>query len=155
MSLASSNFSSEISGKIKGMREFFVVIHLVFFGSLLLGPITKGMIMFASVLSLLVLIGNPIIIMSFMKFFGYKKKTNFLAGITIAQISELSLILVFLGFVLGAVQQQVLSIAILVALITITLSSYSIYYSKPLYYLFAPLIGFFHGKGQSKKIKWR
>jgi len=148
MSLASSRFSLEISSKIKGLRDFFIIIHLVFFGSLLVGPISGGMILNASILSLLVLIGNPLIIMTFMKLFGYKKRTGFLTGISIAQISELSLILVFIGFTLNALTQEVLSLTILIAIFTIALSSYSIFYSEKIYKFLSPVLTIFDGKGK-------
>lgn len=145
MALASSRFSLEISSKVKSLREFFVIIHLVFFGSLLVGPISWGLMGKAVVFSLLVLIGNPLIIMSFMKAFGFKKRTGFLTGVSIAQISEFSLILVFIGFTAGVVAQDILNLTILIALITITLSSYGIYYSKSLYKFLSPLLGSFDG----------
>ncbi len=148
MTLASSKFSLEISSRVKGLREFFVIIHLVFFGSLLVGPITYQMLTIASILSALVLLGNPIIIMAFMKMFGYKKQTSFLTGISIAQISEFSLILLFVGFTLGAIDQSILSTGILIALITIALSSYSIYYSRRLYNFLSPSLKIFDSKGK-------
>ena len=150
MSLASSRFSLEISSKINGLREFFVIIHLIFFGSLLSGPITTELFTGALIFSGLILIGNPVIVMAIMKLFGYKKRTSFLTGISIAQISEFSLIVVFLSFTLGVLQQEVLSLVILIALITIGLSSYGIHYSKPLYKLFSPMLGVFDGKGRKE-----
>ena len=47
----------------------------------------------AAALSLFVLIGNPLIVMAIMGTMGYRKRTGFLAGLTVAQISEFSLIL--------------------------------------------------------------
>ena len=90
--------------------------------------------------------------MTFMKFFGYKKRTNFLTGISIAQISELSLILVFLGFTAGAITQRIMSLTVLIALITITLSSYGIYYSRHLYRALHWSLGIFDGKGKEPGI---
>lgn len=45
------------------------------------------------VLSILVLIGNPIIIFSLIKKFHYDAKTSFMTGLTVAQISEFSFII--------------------------------------------------------------
>lgn len=153
MSLASSKFSFEIGNKIKGLREFFVIIHLIFFGSLLLGPITPKLITSALIFSALLIIGTPVIVMSIMKFFGYKKQTSFMTGINISQISEFSLIIVFLSFTSGILAQETLSLVILVALITIGLSSYEIYYSRLLYRLVSPLLGIFDGKGREPGIQ--
>jgi hypothetical protein len=52
----------------------------------------------ALVLSLFVLIGNPLIVMAIMGYMGYRKRTGFLAGLTVAQISEFSIIFVAMGW---------------------------------------------------------
>ena len=99
MALAQSKYSLEIAGKLKGLRDFFVVIFFVFFGSQLIGPITSKMVAQAVIFSFFILVGKPLIVMASMKFFGgYKKRTNFLTGISLAQISEMSLIIILLGF---------------------------------------------------------
>jgi predicted Kef-type K+ transport protein len=49
------------------------------------------------VLSLFVLIGNPLIVLVLMSVMGYRKRTGFLAGLTVAQISEFSLIFMAMG----------------------------------------------------------
>ena len=79
----------------------------------------------AIVLSLFVLIGNPLIVMVIMGLMGYKSIVSFKAGLAVAQITEFSLILIALGFSLGQVNQSVLSLVTIVGLITITLSTTS------------------------------
>ncbi len=133
MSLSSSKFSFEISGKIKGLREFFIIIHLIFFGSLLVGPLTWNMVLYAGIFSLLILIGNPLIVMTIMRHMHHKRRTGFLTGINIAQLSELSLIIAFLGFVKGAITQETFSLIILTTLITIIISTYAIESGKKIY----------------------
>lgn len=145
MALASSKYSLEIKGKIKGVMDFFVVLFFVFFGAQLVGPITSELIIQASIFSAFILLGKPLIIMSIMKTIGYKKRTNFFTGTSLAQISEFSLILILLGFTLGIVNQELFSLAILIALITITLSSYSIHFSKPIYKFLSPMLTIFEG----------
>ena len=146
MSLASSKYTLEMSGKIKPLRDFFVVLFFVFFGSQLAGTITWDIAKSAIILSLFVIIGKPIIVMSILRMFGYKKRTNFLAGSSLAQISEFSLILVLLGFKLGHLNQEVMSLAVLIAIITIGASSYSIYYAHSLFNKLSKLLNIFEGK---------
>jgi hypothetical protein len=55
------------------------------------------------VLSLFVLIGNPLIVLAIMGYMGYRKRTGFLAGLTVAQISEFSLIFMAMGITIGHV----------------------------------------------------
>lgn len=78
-------------------------------------------------LSLFVLIGNPLIVMAIMGYMGYRKRTGFLAGLTVAQISEFSIIFIAMGITIGHVGVEVLSLTMMVGIITITLSTYMIF----------------------------
>ena len=94
-------------------------------------------------LSLFVLIGSPLIVMAIMGYMGYRKRTGFLAGLTVAQISEFSIVFVAMGISLGHVGPNTLGLTTLVGLITIALSSYMILYSHYLYAWLAPWLGVF------------
>jgi len=146
MSLASSKYNLDLGSKIKPMRDFFIVLFFVFFGSRLAGTISPEMIKYALLFSVFILIGKPLIVMSILKMFGYRKRTNFLAGSSIAQISEFSLIIVLLGYTLGHLSQDVMSLAVLIAIITIGLSSYSIYYSHYIFNKLSGLLNIFEGR---------
>jgi len=87
----------------------------------------------ALVLSLFVLIGNPLIVMAIMGYVGYRKRTGFMAGLTVAQISEFSIVFVAMGISLSHVDVQALGLTTLVGLVTITQSTYMILYAQPLY----------------------
>lgn len=146
MSLASSKYTLELGGKIKPLRDFFVVLFFVFFGSQLSGTITAQLITNAIILSAFVIIGKPIIVMSILRLFGYKKRTNFLAGSSLAQISEFSLILVLLGFNLGHISQEIMSLVVMISVITIGASSYSIYYAHSIFGKISRFLTIFEGK---------
>src|SRR3989344_2939526 len=146
MVIASSKYSLEIKSKIKGVRDFFVILFFAFFGAQLAGPITGSLVGKAILISIFILIGKPIVVMSFMRSFGFKKRTNFLAGTSLAQVSEFSLIVILLGFTLGHVTQEVFSLSILVALITIGISSYTIYFSHSIYEFLSRFLNIFDGK---------
>lgn len=94
----------------------------------------------ALVLSAFVLVGNPLIVMLIMRWLGYRKRTGFLAGLTVAQISEFSLILAALGASLGHIGRDTVGLITLVGLVTIALSTYLILYSNELYTRLAPLL---------------
>src|SRR3989338_11394250 len=118
---------------MKPLRDFFVVLFFVFFGSQLAGNIDARLIKNALLFSLFVVIGKPLIVMTILRFFGYRKRTNFLTGSSIAQISEFSLIITMLGFTLGHLSQEIMSLVILIAVITIGTSSYSIFYAHSIF----------------------
>jgi predicted Kef-type K+ transport protein len=98
------------------------------------------------VLSLFVLIGNPLIVMAIMGYMGYRKRTGFLAGLTVAQISEFSIVFVAMGITLGHVGVQALGLTTLVGLITITAVHLHDPVFAPLYERLAPWLGVFERK---------
>jgi len=83
---------------------------------------------------------------------GYKKRTSFLAGLAVAQISEFSLIIAALGFNLGHLDETVLSLITLVGIITIGISTYMIIYSDKLYNILSPYLGIFEKKETKDEI---
>ncbi len=150
MVLASSKYSMEMSGKIAPVRDLFVIIFFVFFGSQIMSPISSSILLKAAAISAVVLVGKPIILMSFMRFLGYNKRTNFLAGASLAQVSELSLIVILLGFSQGLVSQEAFSVSIIVAIATIAVSSYTMYFSESVYQKLSRFLSIFDGKGTEK-----
>ena len=62
-------------------------------------------------LSLFVLVGNPLIVVAIMGAMGLRRRTSFLAGLTVAQISEFSLILAALGLRLGQIGKAEVSLS--------------------------------------------
>jgi hypothetical protein len=106
----------------------------------------------AIVLSLFVLIGNPPIVMSIMGFMCYRRRTGFMAGLTVAQISEFSIVFVAMGITLGHVGVQTLSLTTLVGLVTITVSTYMILYAQPLYARLATWLRIFERRRPFREI---
>lgn len=153
MSLASSKYALDLEGKMKPLRDFFIVLFFVFFGSQLtqLNPTIIGQ---AILLSIFVMVFKPLVVMVTLKIYGYTKKTNFLTSISLAQVSEFSLILILLGFSLGHLNSQTMSLAVLVTLITIAISTYAINYSHNLNNIMSRFLNIFDGKmKQAKNIK--
>jgi Trk K+ transport system NAD-binding subunit len=109
----------------------------------------SNLIIPAIILSLFVLIGNPLIVIILMGLMGYSKKTGFMAGLTVAQISEFSLILIALGFKTGSLSQEILSLVTIIGLITIAGSTYLIIYSDAIFNKLSGFLGLF----ERKKIK--
>jgi hypothetical protein len=96
--------------------------------------------------SLFVIIGNPIIVMIILGLSGYKSRTSFLSGLTVAQISEFSFILIAMGASLGHVDSVVVSIVIIVGVITMTVSTYLILGADRVYLKIGHLLKVFEKK---------
>lgn len=146
VSLASTPYRETISARLGPLRDFLLLFFFIALGSTLdlslLGAHVTGAIVF----SLFVLIGNPLIVLAIMGAMGYRKRTGFLAGLTVAQISEFSLIFIAMGVSLGHVGEDALGLVTMVGLVTIAASTYMITYSHRLYALCEPLLGVFERK---------
>jgi Kef-type K+ transport system membrane component KefB len=142
-SLASTAYREAISARLTSIRDFLLLFFFIDLGAKLDFSTLGGEIGSSIVLSLFVLIGNPLIVMAIMGYMGYRKRTGFLAGLTVAQISEFSIVFVAMGISLGHVGPNALGLTTLVGLITIALSSYMILYSHRLYAWLAPWLGVF------------
>ncbi len=145
-SLASTSYREAINARLTGIRDFLLLFFFIDLGAQLEISILGDELLSAAVLSAFVLIGNPLIVMAIMGYMGYRKRTGFLAGLTVAQISEFSIVFVAMGITLGHVGREALGLTTLVGLVTITVSSYMIVYSHALYDRLAPLLGVFERK---------
>lgn len=146
ISLASTRYREAIGTRLISLRDFLLLFFFISLGSQLDFRHLGGQIFPSLFLSFFVLIGNPLIVMLIMGIMGYRKRTGFLAGLTVAQISEFSLILGALGVSLGHIGVDILGLITLVGLITICLSTYLILYSIPIYKKLAPWLGIFERK---------
>jgi Kef-type K+ transport system membrane component KefB len=142
-SLASTPYREAMSTRLTSLRDFLLLFFFIDLGAKLDLSTLGGDLGPAVVLSLFVLVGNPLIVMAIMGWMGYRKRTGFLAGLTVAQISEFSIVFVAMGITLGHVGQDALGLVTLVGLVTITLSTYMILYSQPLYARLKPWLGRF------------
>lgn len=143
--LALSNLPEHltIAAKTRGLRDFFLTIFFMALGTkLVVGPV--GSIFLPALgLSLFVLVAKPLIVLAMMGGLGYKKRTGFLTGLTVAQISEFSLILVAMGATLEHVDESVVALVILVGVITMTLSTYMVGGAEKIYKLVSHLLSIF------------
>jgi len=146
VSIASTRYREQVAARLVSLRDFLLLFFFIELGSTL-DLSTLGTQLGASlVFSLFVLIGNPLIVMIIMGYMGYRKRTGFLAGLTVAQISEFSLILAALGLSLGHLSQETVGLITLVGLITISASTYLILYSHVIYERLAPWLSIFERK---------
>jgi len=147
--LSYTPYSYEISSKLRPLRDFFIISFFITLGSQMIFSEISGFIIPAIILSLFILIGNPLSVMILMGIFGYSKKTGFMAGLTVAQISEFSLILVSMGVKFGHLTNDLLSFVTVIGLVTIAGSTYMIMYSDYIYSKLSRYLGVF----ERKKIK--
>lgn len=140
VTLSTTPFAYEIASRLRPLRDFFITIFFIILGSQLLIADLGSLIVPGIILSLFVLIGNPVIVLILMNLLGFSRRIGFFAGLTVAQISEFSLILAALGLQLGHLSAEVVSLITLVALITIMGSTYLIIYAERIFKRLEPLL---------------
>lgn len=151
VALASTPYRETIAARLAPLRDFLLLFFFIALGASLDLSLLGTHVIGAIIFSLFVLIGNPLIVMAIMGAMGYRKRTAFLAGLTVAQISEFSLIFVAMGVSLGHVSGDALGLVTMVGLVTIAASTYMITYSHQLYAVFEPLLGIFERKGTPRE----
>ncbi|MFW5832608.1 MAG: NAD-binding protein, partial [Pseudomonadota bacterium] len=142
-SLGSTTYRDMISARLSALRDFLLLFFFLYIGTTLdlstLGQDTGRAVAF----SLFVLIGNPLIVVIIMATMGYRVRTGFLCGLTVAQISEFSLVFMAMGLALGHVDEAAVGLVTLVGLVTIAVSVYMITYSHELYAWAKPALAIF------------
>ncbi len=153
ISLASTPYREAIGSRLVSLRDFLLLFFFIDLGSRLEFSTVGPQLGKAAILSLFVLIGNPLIIMTIMGIMGYRRRTGFLAGLTVAQISEFSLILVALGLGLGHIDRDTTGLVTLIGVTTIFVSTYMILNSDALYRVLSPTIRIFERKSPYREIE--
>jgi Kef-type K+ transport system membrane component KefB len=143
VSLASTPYRETILSRLASLRDFLLLFFFIALGAMLDLSLLGAQAGAAIILSLFVLIGNPLIVMLIMRYLGFHQRTGFFAGLTVAQISEFSLIFMAMGMTLGHVSADALGLVTLVGLITIAASVYMISYSHTLYRVLEPALAIF------------
>jgi Kef-type K+ transport system membrane component KefB len=143
MSLASTPYREALSSRLSTLRDFLLVFFFIELGTRFELTAAAEQIPAALLFSVFVLVGNPIIVLIIMGAMGYPKKVSFKAGLTVAQISEFSLILVALGVAQGHIGDDVIGLVTAVGLVTITASTYLIYGSDAIHDRIEPLLRVF------------
>ncbi|HNT64236.1 MAG TPA: cation:proton antiporter [bacterium] len=133
ISLASTAYRDSIGARLTSLRDFLLLFFFIDLGARLDWSMIGSQFGASLLFSLFVLIGNPLIVMTIMGLMGYRRRTGFLAGLMVAQISEFSLIVAALGLSLGHISNETMGLITLVGVVTIFMSTYMILYSYPLY----------------------
>jgi len=147
--LANLPYNIEIIAKVRSLRDFFATIFFVALGiNLVIADISKIALLLI-VLTIFIILIKPIIFMFISSFFGYTKRTSFLTSISLAQVSEFSLILVAQGLLLGHVSNEIYTLIVLLAIITIGITSYFVKYEMWMYKKLSKKLALFDVMGKA------
>lgn len=155
VTLSTTSYATEIASRLKPIRDFFILLFFILLGSHIVLSDISAIWLPALILSVFVLVGNPLIVFFLMNLLGFHNRIAFLAGLTVAQISEFSMILSSLAYSIGYLSREQVSLITMVGIITITVSSYMIMYSYQLYNLLSPLLKLFAIRKNKTELKSR
>lgn len=152
--LSTSPYNREIATRIQPLRDFFLVTFFIYLGAQINLAGLVSNIWIIIVYSLFILVGNPLIVLFIMTIFGHTRRTAFFTGLTVAQISEFSLIMLGIGVSVGHISLEIVGPATIVGLLTIACSSYMMTYNRQIYHFLEPIIRFItpyaHDRGEKK-----
>ena len=148
ISLAQLPYSKELEDRITPITDFFI---LVFFASI--GLQIEGVSSLfaywqeALVASAILMVGNFWIMFYLIDREGFAVETSFLASINMVQVSEFSLVVGGLAFAQGYIDADVLGYLTLMALVTMSLSTYIVTYNGSIFGLVEPWFERFASEG--------
>ncbi|MBW3018287.1 NAD-binding protein, partial [Candidatus Woesearchaeota archaeon] len=143
VALGNLEYNIEIISRIKPLKDFFATIFFASLGLQLSITALKDIWLPLIIFVLFITFIKPVITQILCSLFGYKKKVGFLSGLCLSQTSEFSLIIISTGLVLGHVTQSIFGLVILIAIITMVLTTYKVQYDHQLYRKLARHLGIF------------
>ncbi len=133
IALGNLEYNLEIISKVKSLRDFFALLFFVSLGMGLSISTIKELWIPLVVFLFIVQIIKPLVTMTLCSLFKYTKKPSFLTANALSQTGEFSLIIAAQGVVLGHISSELFSLVVMVALLTITITSYTIQFDNWFY----------------------
>ena len=150
ITLANLPYSTNIIGSMMSLKDFFATIFFVSLGLQLVLTDILAIIQPLLILLGVVLIIKPLIILIILSIMGYDKRNSFASAVSLSQISEFSLILV-MG--VSNISQELFTITILLAIITIVGTSYIMKYEMFFYNKLIPILAYLEKLSLTKRDK--
>src|SRR3989339_1013924 len=101
VSLANSPFKLELESRISPLRDFFAILFFVALGMQLVFVGVGSRLVLLSALLVGAFFVKPIVTLILLRITGYQPRTSFLTAVSIAQLSEFSLIIGGVGLTAG------------------------------------------------------
>lgn len=134
LSLGQLPYSAELKGRIRPITNFFMII---FFSSIGLRVEGESLLLYlpeALISSVVLMIGNFLIMFYLIRRERFDMHTTFVGSINMTQVSEFSLVVGTLAVTRGFIEDDLLGYFSLMAIGTMSFSTYLIYYNDQLYY---------------------
>jgi len=133
IALANSSEQFHLSNRMRPLRDFFLVLLFISLGTSLSIANLSTVIGPVIVITLAVVLINPLVVTIILRFMGYHHRTAILSGLHISQLSEFSLVVAAIGARLGHMDPTIVSTITLAAIVSIGISSFLMLHSETVY----------------------
>ena len=133
VALSTTRYNHEITGRVKPLKDFFLVLFFVTLGMQMVFRNVQSILLPLAALLIAVLLLKPLLIFLIVKAFKYSNRTAFFTGAQLAQVGEFSLVLAAQGILLAHITQSLFSMLIALTIITMVLTAYIIKFDDDLY----------------------
>ena len=141
ITIASLPFSTEIIRQVSVVRDFFVTLFFVGLGMTIPAPDGVGVIVAAVGLAALAIASRYVVMLPLLYATGLDRRTATLTSTKLAQMSEFSLVIAFIGLQLGHIDDALNAAIILGFVITAVLTPLLFNRSDGVHDRIAPLLG--------------
>lgn len=125
--IASLPYSTEIVGKVGVVKDFFVTLFFVGLGMSIPMPNGADVLLLAAILAVLAIILRLLVFFPLLYFTGLDRRNSMVTSVRLAQISEFSLVIGFLGTQIGHISDE-LNSAIIFAFVLTALITPALFY---------------------------
>lgn len=136
VTLANTIYKNDVSSKLKPLINFFNMLFFVGLGFQINLGLQKEHLVLIGIFILLCFTLKPFITYLTLRYRGYDKKTSFISGINLSQLSEFGIIIIAGGMLSGAIGNTLGSISIISVILSMIISSYFIKNDKKIYSFF-------------------
>jgi len=154
VALGNLPYNIEIISRVTSLRDFFAILFFVSLGLNFMMVDFSSIIIPLVIFTVAVVFVKPLVIMVITSFFGFSKKTAFFSGMSLAQVSEFSLIIVAIGLEFGHISHDLFSLVTLLTIITIALTSYFIKFNNFIYNKFSSVLSIFNIISRENKLDY-
>lgn len=120
--IANLPFSTEIIRQVSVVRDFFVTLFFVGIGMTIPAPDGVGVLLAAVGLAALAILVRYVVMLPLLYVTGLDRRTATLASTKLAQISEFSLVIAFLGLQLGHIDETLNAVVVFAFVLTAVLT---------------------------------
>lgn len=149
--IASVPYSLDIISRVKSLTTFFNALFFVALGMQIVPstipailPLVIGYVLFAIIVKVL-------IVYVILRKYGYEKKTAFISGLSLGQVSEFSLIIISQGILLNHLTPNILSLVILLTITTMAISTYILGNDAAVFQRYQKILSFIDSKIKPKE----